>query len=318
MIVHDRLQNKVAGSEWTFPLCTALAAALWWLPQGQFTVRSALGLALCGLTTYFIMETNARQHIIRIRTRMMCSVWMVLVAGLPFMHPIDAPLLAAAFLCLSYLLLFRCYQQDHPEALAFHAFLMLGIGSFCAPVMMLMAVCYVFYLAGFLRAMTWRVFWAGMLGLFVPYWIYAVWCFLTDGTDSFLTLLRDMYTPDSQGLQALVSMPFGQQVSLAVIGVMTLTGLVHFLRNKYDDKIRVRMILYIYVSQTLFLVVYLLLQPVCYQTTLAMLVATASPIIAHYFALTGSIVSNLFFLLSLLLTAAMILLNLWMTSFSFW
>ena len=76
------------------------------------------------------------------------------------------------------------------------------------------------------------------------------------------------------------------------------------------------MILYIYTIQTLLLILYLLLQPNQYQTTMALLVVSSSPLIAHYFSLTGSWLSNLFFILSLLLCGVMAYLNLWMTSYN--
>ena len=91
---------------------------------------------------------------------------------------------------------------------------------------------------------------------------------------------------------------------------------MHYLRTNYDDKIRVRMILYIYVTQTLLLTAFLVLQPAHYRTTMALLVASACPLIAHYFALSKGILNTIIFVLSLLLTAAMAVLNLWMTSFS--
>ncbi|MBR4130013.1 MAG: hypothetical protein IKU02_03700, partial [Bacteroidaceae bacterium] len=107
MILKNRIQYNVASSEFTLPLCIILAAAMWWLPQQMFSVRCLLGLILCLLTTFVVMETNAQQHIIRIRTRMMSCVWLVLAASLSFMHPLGEPIVAAAFLCVSYLLLFR-------------------------------------------------------------------------------------------------------------------------------------------------------------------------------------------------------------------
>ena len=150
----SRLQNKIAGSVFTLPICVMIAAALWWLPQQAFSVPCGLGLALCLLTVYVVMETNAQQHIIRIRTRMMSCVWLILTACLPFMHPLEEPIIAAACLCVSYLLLFRCYQRHRPQAIAFHAFLMLGIGSFCAPVMLPMAIPFFLYIALLLRSLT--------------------------------------------------------------------------------------------------------------------------------------------------------------------
>jgi two-component system phosphate regulon sensor histidine kinase PhoR len=53
-----------------------------------------------------------------------------------------------------------------------------------------------------------------------------------------------------------------------------------------------------------------------YETTMAMLVVSVCPLIAHFFSLSGSLLTTIFFLLTLLLTAAMSVLNLWTTSFS--
>ena len=106
-------------------------------------------------------------------------------------------------------------------------------------------------------------------------------------------------------------MSLAAQVTAAVVCLLSIVGIVHYLRTNYDDKIRVRMFLYIYVSQTLLLMAFLWLQPAHYQTTMALLTASASPLIAHHFALSRGISGTVFFLLSLLLTAGMATLNLW-------
>lgn len=289
---------------------------MWWLPQKEFSLLYLGGLVLCLLTTYIVMETNAQQHIIRIRTRMMSCVWLILAASLAFMHPVGEPIIAAAFLCASYYLLFLCYQRHRPQKFVFHAFLMLSLGSFCAPVMLPMAIPFFLYLAIFLRTLPRKAFWAGIIGLVVPYWCYAVWCFITNDMGSFVVRLTDMAQFEMPTAEAITSMPFVWQVSAGVVALLSIVSIFHYLRTNYDDKIRVRMILYIYVSQTLLLMSFLLLQPAYYQTTMALLVASASPLIAHYFALTGNWLSTIFFLLSLLLTAGMATLNLWLTSFT--
>ena len=293
-----------------------MAVAMWWLPERTFSVRCLLGLVLCLLTTYIVMETNARQHIIRIRTRLMSCVWLVLAASLSFMHPLEEPVIAAAFLCIAYHLLFRCYQRHRPQLDVFHAFLMLGVGSFFAPVMLPMAIPFFIYTIVFLRSLTRKAFWAGILGVIVPYWCYAVWCFITKDIDGFVARLTDMARLEMPSIEAVRSLPFVWQVSAGVVALLSIVSIVHYLRTNYDDKIRVRMILYIYVSQTLLLMAFLVLQPSHYPTTMALLIASASPLIAHYFALSKSILCTIFFLLSLLLTAGMATLNLWLPEFT--
>lgn len=312
----NRLQNKVAESELTLPLCTIAAVALWWLPQKAFDVRCLLGLAVCLLTTYIVMETNGQLHIIRIRTRLMSCVWLILAASLAFMHPLGEPIIAATFLSVSYLLLFRCYQKHRPQKFVFHAFLMLSLGSFCAPVMLPMAIPFFLYLAIFLRTLPSKAFWAGIIGLLVPYWCYAVWCFVTKDMGSFVAMLTDMAQFEMPCVEAVTSLPFVWQVSAGVVALLGIVSILHYLYNNYDDKIRVRMILYIYVSQTLLLIAFLLLQPQHYETTMALLVCSASPLIAHYFSLSRSLLTTILFLLTLLLVAGMATLNLWLTSFT--
>ena len=313
---HNRLQNKIAGSVFTLPVCVIAAIAMWWLPQKEFSVQCLLGLVLCLLTTYIVMETNAQQHIIRIRTRMMSCVWLLLAASLAFMHPLGEPIIAAAFLCVSYHLLFRCYQRHRPQLDVFHSFLMLGIGSFFAPVMLPMAVLFFLYKIFFLRSLTRKAFWAGVLSIIVPYWCYAVWCFVTGDIQSLITRLTDMAHLDMPSVEAVKALPFVWQVSAGFVVLLSIVSIIHYMRTNYDDKIRVRMFLYIYVMQTLLLMAYLVLQPAHYQTTMALLVASASPLIAHYFALTGSWLSTFLFCLSLILTAGMATLNLLLPSFS--
>lgn len=310
-MVKNRLQNKVAGSELTFPVCIITAVAMWWWPQQAVSAREFVGLLLCLLTAFVLMETNTRQHIIRIRTRMMSCVWLILSASLSFMHPLGEPLVAATFLCISYMLLFRCYGKRRPQLTVFHAFVMLGLGSFCAPAMLLMVIPYFLYIAIFLRSLTHKAFWAGILGVAVPYWCYGVWCFTLGDIEDFTTRMACMASHDLPSLEAITSLPLVSKVSAGVVALLGIVSILHYLNTNYDDKIRVRMILYIYVSQTLLLLALLALQPALYQTTMALLVASASPLIAHYISLSKGIVNTIVFVVFLLLTTGMAALNLW-------
>jgi len=315
-MVHNRFQNKVAESVATMPVCAVLATILWWWPQQSFALSNILGWALCALTTYICMETNGVQHIIRIRTRMMASVWLMLATSLAFMHPWGAPAICAVCLVMSYYLLFRCYQLYDSTVWIYHSFLFLGVGSIFSSAMLFMGILYYLYLIGFLRSLTWRGFWAGILGMATPYWCWAVWCFFTVKTDMVMEVLSRHLEWQPVSWQALVDLPLASQVSIGFVCLLSIVGMIHYLQTKYNDKIHVRMILYIYTLQTFLLILYLLLQPCQYQTTMALLVASASPLIAHYFSLTGSWLSNIFFILSLLLCGATAYFNLWMTSFN--
>ena len=295
------------------PVCALLATILWWWPQQEFALSNILGLVLCAFTTYICMETNGVQRIIRIRTRMMACVWLVLASCLAFMHPLEAPAISAACLSLSYYLLFRCYQLYDSTAWIFHSFLFLGIGSLFTAVMLPMGLLYYIYLIGFLRSLTWRGFWAGVLGLAVPYLGWGSWYFLMDRTDNILDFIASHFVWHPVSWEALASLSLCWMVSMGIVILLSLVGVFHYLQTKYNDKIRVRMVLYIYTVQTILLILYLFLQPQEFQNIMALLLISACPLIAHYFSLTRSWLSNAFFILSLLLCGTMAYFNLWMT-----
>ena len=295
------------------PICAVLATILWWWPQQSFAISNIIGWVLCALTAYICLETNGVQQIIRIRTRMMASVWLVLASCLAFMHPLDTPAISAVCMAMSYYLLFRCYQLYDSVAWIFHSFLFLGIGSLFSAIMLPMGLLYYIYLIGFLRSLTWRGFWAGIVGLILPYLGWAAWCFLMDKTDSMFDFITLHFVLHPISLESLTSLPFSWMVSMGVVILLSLVSLFHYLQTKYNDKIRVRMVLYIYTIQTILLIIYLFLQPQEFQNTMALLVVSACPLIAHYFSLTRSWLSNAFFFLSLLLCGVMAYLNLWTT-----
>jgi len=236
-----------------------------------------------------------------------------LASCLAFMHPLEAPAISAACLSLSYYLLFRCYQLYDSTAWIFHSFLFLGIGSLFTAVMLPMGLLYYIYLIGFLRSLTWRGFWAGVLGLAVPYLGWGSWYFLMDRTDNILDFIISHFVWHPVSWEALASLSLCWMVSMGIVILLSLVGVFHYLQTKYNDKIRVRMVLYIYTVQTILLILYLFLQPQEFQNIMALLLVSACPLIAHYFSLTRSWLSNAFFILSLLLCGTMAYFNLWMT-----
>ncbi len=267
---------------------------------------------LCALVAYICMETSDVQHIIRIRSRMIASSWLVLSSSLLFMHPLGGPAICAVCLAMSYDLLFRCYQLYNPTVWVFHSFLFLGIGSIFAPVFAAMALLYYIYLVGFLRALTWRGFWAGLLGLVLPYWCWAAWCFLMDKTEDILGFVTSHFMWSDVSWQAIMDISLAWKVSAGIVILLSLVALFHYLQTRYNDKIKIRMILYIYTLQTILLILYLILQPKEFQNTMSLLLVSSCPLIAHYFALSKSWLSNAFFIFSLLLCGVMAYYNLWM------
>ncbi len=305
---NDRFQNHVAESVFTLPVCVVLATLMWYLSNRIWDIGAVLGWGVCAITTYVVMETNTVQYLIRIRTRMMACIWLALWAVLPFLHTLGAPILCAMCLSIAYYLLFRCYQLPDATPWVFHCFLFLGFAGLCVPLLLCMSVLFYVYLAVLMRSLSWRSLWAGIIGLFLPWWGWTVWCMWTGNWDmmtSHFLSTWDFQWPDIECYS------ISEVSSWAFVSLLSFVGFGHFMQTRYNDKIQIRMMLYVYVIQFFAIQILILLCPIAFHSLMAVLLLTGAPLIAHYFSLTGSWLSNAFFVLSLLGFVALAFLNLW-------
>ncbi len=311
MIRRNRIQKVVSGSSFTLPVCLAVSIALWLLPQHGITVPSILGCGACLLTAYVLMVADLSLGLIRIRTDMVPCVWVALAAALPFMHTLDKPSVCAFCLSVSHLLLMKCYQLRRTQFYVYHCFLFLSLGSFFSPVMFLMGLLFYFYLTVFLRNLTWKGFWAGVLGFATPYWCWFAYCLFTDNTDVFQTVqpVPDFLPSLASGYAAL---PTAYKVAWLYVAIVSAVSVTHFLRNSYNDKIHVRMFMYIFVSQTLALLLLSMLLPSSLDTVLAMAVASVSPVTAHWLSLGGGRLAGVMLIVAALSLLAVSYVCLWM------
>ena len=315
----------------TLPLCSLLSVALWWLPQRGYSHDYAVSLALVALTAYVIVETNNANQLIRIRSRMISSVWLFGAACVGVIHPFQPTILATFCLAVSYYLLFRTYQQSQPVIDTFHTFIMLALGGIVYPPMLLFAPFYLWYLIVFMRALSFRSFFAAFVGLLCPFWFwtgYLLWVEdltpLVEWSAAFDVLRIENLKVAALQLQtsflSIQTTGFGVEWLLGnapfvLLVVLTVWTSVYYLSNSFDDKIRTRMMLYIYVFQSVLVILMALLFDT--NDLFPLLLLSCSPLIAHYFTLRNTWVSLIMFLLTLLAFAAVALLTLWPKFLSF-
>ena len=308
----SRFQNRVAESNLTLPVCALLTTVLWcWWPNfmhDAFLIKHyelIIGWALCALTTYVLLETNNRNVLIRIRTRMVACSWLALVACMGFLHA-DIRSLGCAFcLSASHYLLFSCYQQVDAVNNTFHSFFFLGLGSLAFPPVLVLAVCYYGYLAGYLRSLCWRSFWAGIVGLLIPYWVWACWCLWGQDFSPFI----QHFLPYFQFVVSFVwtgyrDLSLDELACWAFVTLLSMIGIIHYLRTSYNDKIRVRMIFNVLICQALLIQVAMVFFPIYFRPLVALYVVSSAPLVAHYFSLTTSKYTNAFFCLCLVMMVA--------------
>ena len=316
-----RFQNKICESAATLPMGIVVGALLWFLIPGSdgigsltFDVSpySLAAMAVYIITAYIILETNNQNALVRIRTRIVSAIWALLIGIMPSVHHFSAGMCAALGLAASHYLLFLSYQKFQPVGEVFHAFSLFGIACIALPQLVVLTPLYYWYLIVYMRCITWRVFWAGIVGLIVPVWLLGGYCILT-GSWQFaldrLGVLMTAFRPEVQDWQYLLSWRNSDVLMLAFLTLTGMAAIVHFMQSRYDDKIRTRMLLYIYMMQSIGVWVIAMLNPLVYEDFIPALIVCISPLMGHHFALTDRVVTNIYFCLCLVAVMIIALVN---------
>lgn len=266
-------------------------------------------LPALALTAYVLLETNNESQLLRIPSRMVTAMWLLLTGIIPFMHHWGACVFCALCMAVAHRLLFRCYERSHPVTDVFHSFLLVGLCSMVLPHMLLFVPFHLFYITVFLRSMSLRVLCASLIGLMLPFWCLLGWCAVMDDYAYFSLWAEGIYPllPDAD---VYLSFPLYHRCLWAFV---TLTGgvaVMHQIIYNYSDKIRTRMFLYILVGDTLLSWLLLTAQPHLYMPLTGVLTVSVAPVMAHYYAQTHSVGSNLFTILTLILFSSLV----WMLS----
>lgn len=255
------------------------------------------------MTAYVILETNNAYQVIRLRSRMMSSVWLFALACLPFLHPFQPSLLAALFLVGSYYLLFRTYQQQQAVVDVFHTFLLLSVGSFFLPPMILLTPFYFWYLAVFMRSLSFRSFLSALVGLLLPFWFWGGWLLWQGDFTPLCSWYADLGF-SAIGWETLSRLqacnPLLPEVfAFLLLVFLTLWTTVYYLLNNYDDKIRTRMMMYIYIFQSVLVIIFSVLTADVVRY-IPLLLVSVTPLMSHYFTLRRTWLGLVVFLLTVI------------------
>ena len=312
-----RLQNKVAESSVTLPTACVVATLLWWMPQGAYSTDYLLGWITCAVTTYILIETNAVNALLRIRSRMISSLYLLLMAACGFLHPLQTGSIIQCCMSLSFFCLLRTADKPRPEVDTMHTHLLLSLSSLLwAPILWLNIIMF-WNQAVYLRVLTWKSLGAAVIGIIIPYIFWASAAFLMADMNPFIIHATDIIEPFTRqqqwqwvihDIQTLnwhtfwqvfpiellqhLRLHLAESVAMCLIMLMSFTGFIHYVRKSYDDKIRVRICHYTYMSMQLILTVWIIIQPSYFYHLFPLLLLTTIPTMAHFIALTHTWMTN--------------------------
>ncbi len=301
----NRLRERMTRSGMPLPVMLVLSGALWLALSGwlfSYAGAAAFGWAATLATTYVVMEWANTNALLRIHSRLITVVFLALLTAFPFLHLWSADAIPPLCLALAYVFFFQMYQRPDAAADAFHTFFFLGVGSLLFPGMLFLVPAFLLSLSAQLRALSWRTFVAGLLGLLTPYWIWLAWAVWDGGVHA---LLAELLTRFRLVVPSYDAITVAQMVSAIFVGVYAVSATFHFVRTAFNDKIRTRMYFYSLIVAEVFLAAMFFLLPQHFDVTLRCFTICAAPLIAHHFAFSRGRLVNAWFVFTLFALAAL-------------
>ncbi len=304
--MRKRLQNRVAESRFAFPV-TVVYSLVIWLMSGAVRDGLYVQLAVFFVSSIMMMLLNNKNSLIRIYSRMVSCIFMVLFCSATFLFASLNSVIVQALFILFFLSVLRGYQDKKSQGIVFYSFLCIGIASiFFVQILYYIPFLWIL-LASNLMAMSHKIFWSSILGLITPYWFLAGYCVFANRTDELLCHIEGLI--EFQPLFNYADIGLNRILAFLFFALLSFIGIVHFLRNSYLDKIRTRMVYEIFIFIDILTIIFVVLQPQHIDMLLAIMMVPASCLFAHYIALTKTRITNAVAVLSFLATVGLTVFN---------
>lgn len=267
------------------------------------------------VSSLMMVVLNNSNSLIRIYSRMVsCSFMMMVTMSSFLLHELSTSIVQLSFIAF-FLFFFRAYQDRDDAGDVFYAFAALGLGSLVFVKVLWLVPVFIILLGTNVLALSGRTFCASLLGVSLPYWFVGAWSLMEGSPWAWLDHFAGL--KPALPLFDLTTLDIHRTITFAIVAVLAVTGIIHFLRNSYRDKIRIRMIYETLIVVTLCLLFLILLQPQHFDPLLSMLIVTTAPLIGHYLALTHTKVTNISFFVIIIVVILATVFNLWMSSLNF-
>ena len=306
-----RLQNKISESRLTLP-AVVVYACLCWLLCGLLQKSMWVQAGCMAVSTFLMLQLNSINALLRIYSRMVSCMFLVLSCMACYLFPSVEGGMTQMFFIATYLTLFNSYQDQNAPGITFYGSLCFGLASLASVhVLFLLPVLWMLMMTN-LQSLSWRTFLASVIGVALPYLVAFCWGVFQQDLqfiyDHFLPL-ADLHTPFN--LSVLTG---SQKISIAVLIVLGTISTIHFWQNSYLDKYRIRMLYGLFIRMDVVVLFLIFLQPQYYDPLMRLAIVNTAPLIAHFFTLSNSRVSNITFIVSCVAILTFTAYNIWMSS----
>lgn len=288
--MEKQLHNHIAESQLTIYTC-ALFGIVTWIVAGLLTQQLWIQVASMFATCYLMIEMSRHLILLRVRSWMVTSTFMMLTACCGFTYPSITAGIISLCAAFSTFMLFLTYQDPKDVGHAYYAYLALGVAS-----LFFVQTIYVFPLVWLLsrfllQSFSWRTWVISLLGLITPYWFALPWYIYQQDYESIIAHFQPLveFSRPEEGLQPL------QLIFFVFVGLLTIIGAIHFWRESYKERIRTRQIYTFLLWAGLAVSLVIILQPQHYDTLIRVVLICLCPFIAHFFTLSQSKITKYLF-----------------------
>ena len=288
-------QHQIATGRSTFPVAVLISLALWIVPFEDKT--ELLSLLAGGITSYLLIELNTTFALIRTRTEMPSALFLCTYSSLLFLHPYEHTCWIQLFFMGTLFTLFKSYESRNAPIHIFHAFFCLGLGSLIVnDLIWLVPLLFISMIE--LRSLTPRTFFAGLIGLSIPYWIIvgyhlAMEILVQESVDGLgiSTLIKSHLNiiPFSSTLTGIIAeykaLGLVKGVSYGLILIISIIGTICSRYNSFNDKVRTRSFIAALIPLEIGIVLLELIHPALLDALLPIQIVFAAISCSYLFAL---------------------------------
>lgn len=298
------LQNRIAEGGFTLLVAAVYGLAVWLL-YGLVQRSLWPQLACFVATVYILVELSNTNALLRVRSRMVSSTFIMLSCVACFLFPSLNGTIVCLCFTASFFFLFHAYQDVHAAGRVYYSFVCIGVASLFS-IHILLYVPLLWVLMGTqIQCLSLRTWLSSLLGLATPYWFGLLWLVYIQDTTPLANHFAQLYHLHWVGYS--FSLP--QVCSLAFIALLCLGGAGHFWRYSFEDKIRVRLLFGFFTVMAVTSFLFVLILPHIYTAFLPVAILCASPLVAHLFTFTSSRPTNILFVVALIAAVALALYN---------
>ena len=305
-------QNIIAESRKTLPISIAYGIGIWLLAglvQNLWWIQFACFLA----SVLAMVHLNNINLLIRIYSRSVSVFFLLLSCSAVWLFPSINGAITQLASVLLLMILFSCYQDSESTGKTFYVFMIIGAISLLEPHFLLFVPIVWLLMMTTIYSIGFKTFMASLIGLIAPYWLYLGWLLYQHSDTPSMVLETFDRFGDIQLVADYHALTLSQISYFVLLLVLFLTGAIHFWMTSYLDKIRVRQIYVSMILLTLYTILMLALQPQMFDTLIYMMTIPVSTITAHFFSLTRSRITNIFFFVVMAVILLITGMNLWIS-----